>query len=52
MSPVEALRELDSLYKVYRRDEKKNFKVSRLVALTKKQEKILRTIDEMLMALV
>ncbi len=52
MSPVEALRELDSLYKVYRRDEKKNFKVSRLVALTKKQEKILRTIDEILMALV
>jgi transposase len=52
MSPVEALRELDSLYKVYMRDEKKNFKVSRLVALTKKQEKILRTIDEMLMALV
>ncbi len=34
MSPVEALRELDSLYKVYLRDEKKNFKVSRLVALT------------------
>jgi transposase len=52
MSPVEALRELDSLYKVYMRDEKKNFKVSRLVALTKKQEKILRTIDEMLMAVV
>jgi transposase len=48
MSPVEALRELDSLYKVYMRDPKKGFKLSRMVALSKKQEKILRTIDKRL----
>ena len=48
MSPVEALRELDSLYKVYMRDTKKGFKLSRMVVLSKKQEKILRTIDKRL----
>ena len=47
-SPVEALRELDSLYKVYMRDSKKGFKLARMVALSKKQEKILRTIDKRL----
>lgn len=46
VSPVEALRELESLYKVYLRDPKKGFKLGRLVALSKKQEKILRTIDK------
>jgi transposase len=48
ISPVEALRELDSLYKVYIRDSKKGFKLARMVALSKKQEKILRTIDKRL----
>jgi transposase len=48
MSPVEALRELDSLYKVYMRDKKKGFKLTRMVALSKKQEKILRVIDKRL----
>jgi len=48
ISPVEALRELESVYKVYMRDPKKGFKVARLVALSKKQEKILRTIDKRL----
>ena len=43
ISPVEALRELESLYKVYMRDSKKGFKLSRLVALSKKQEKLLKT---------
>jgi transposase len=50
LSPVEALRELDSLYKVYLRDTNKGFKVSRLVALSKKQERILRAVDRRLLA--
>ncbi len=41
----EALLELDSMYKVYLRDEKKGFKVSRVVTLTKKQEDILKAVD-------
>jgi transposase len=49
LSALEALRELDSLYKVYLRDSKKGFQLSRLVALSKKQEKILRTIDRSLL---
>jgi transposase len=49
MSPIKALRELDSLYKVYIRDTKKNFALSRTVALTKVQEKILKTIDKELL---
>ncbi len=48
-SPVQALRELDSLYRVYMRDTEKGFKTSRLVALTKKQEKILRCVDKKLL---
>lgn len=48
LSPVSALRELDSLYRVYIRDAKKNFKVSKFVALNKNQEKIIRTIDKKL----
>lgn len=43
-----ALNELDSLYRVYLRDPKSGFKVGRLVALTKLQEKILRTVDKRL----
>ena len=41
----EALLELDSMYKVYLRDDKKGFKVSRVVTLTKKQEAILKAVD-------
>lgn len=52
MSPVEALRELESFYKVYMRDSKKGFKLTRLVALSKKQEKILKTIDKHLIPAV
>jgi transposase len=48
ISPIEALKELDSLYRVYIRDAKKGFKMSRMVALTKKQEAILRCIDKKL----
>ncbi len=52
ISPVEALRELESLYKVYLRDRKKGFKLTRVVALSKKQEKILKTIDKRLIPTV
>jgi transposase len=45
----EALIELESLYKVYLRDPKKNLQLSRTVALTKKQESIMKTVDRKLM---
>jgi len=44
-----ALRELDSMYKVYLRDAKHVFRLSRVVALTKKQETILKAIDRRLL---
>jgi len=43
-----ALLELETMYKVYLRDAKKGFQLSRVVNLTKKQELILKTIDKML----
>lgn len=46
MSFQAALNELDGLYRIYLRDPKKGFRIDRLVALTKKQEKILRAIDK------
>lgn len=52
LTPEESLRELDSLYKVYLRDSKKGFQLSRVVALTKQQELILKTIDKSLLPLV
>jgi transposase len=45
-----ALLELGTMYKVYLRDTKRVFKISRVVALTKKQETILKTIDRKLLA--
>lgn len=48
LSPVKALQELDTLYKVYMSDSKKGFEVSRVVALNKMQEKILKTVDKKL----
>ena len=48
-SPVAALKELDTLYKVYLKDAKKEFKLQRVVALNKNQEKILRAIDKKLL---
>ena len=45
----EALMELESLYKVYLRDPKKEFQFSRTVALTKKQESIMKAVDRKLM---
>jgi transposase len=52
MSPTECLEELDSLYRVYIRDERKGFKLAKTVALSKKQEEILKTIDKKLLASV
>jgi len=46
ISEQSALRELDGLYRVYLRDPQNGFKMSRLVALTRTQEKILRAIDK------
>jgi transposase len=45
VSPEEALRELSTMYKVYMKDTKKQFKISRIVTLTKKQEEILKCIN-------
>jgi len=44
-----ALLELGTMYKVYLRDAKKGFQLSRVVNLTKKQELILKTIDKALL---
>ncbi|MEW5818210.1 MAG: IS1634 family transposase [Spirochaetota bacterium] len=52
ISPVEALMELDSMYKVYMHDEKKGFKITRVVTLTKRQENILKAVDPRLLKLV
>src|SRR3989338_3898129 len=49
MSPTEALSQIDTMYKVYLRDAKKNFSLSKTVTLTKKQELILKTIDKQLL---
>jgi transposase len=45
-----ALLELGTMYKVYLRDTKNRFQLSRVVNLTKKQELILKTIDKALLA--
>ncbi len=44
-----ALLELQTMYKVYLRDSKSRFHLSRVVTLTKKQELILKTIDKSLL---
>ena len=51
MSAEMALRELETMYKVYLKDPKRGFKISRVVTLTKKQEKIIRAVDKKLLAL-
>jgi transposase len=50
MSPTKALKELDTLYKVYLKDKKKNFRVSKIVSFNKTQEKILRAVDKKLLS--
>lgn len=52
ISPVTALRELETMYKVYGKDSKKGFIFSRTVTLTKQQEKILKAIDKTLVSQV
>ena len=51
ISPEQALHELDSMYKVYLRDSKNVFKISRVVSLTKKQELILKSVNKKLLSL-
>src|SRR3990167_8438760 len=50
ISPIEALNELATMYKVYMRDTKKGFEVSRVVTLTRKQENILKAVDKKMLA--
>ncbi len=50
ISSEEALRELGTMYKVYMRDSKNHFKISRTVTLNKKQELILKTISKKLLS--
>lgn len=49
ISPVDALQELSTVYKVYLKDKKKNFELSKTVVLNKKQEKILNLINKKLL---
>jgi len=49
MTAEEALDELSSMYKVYLRDARKNFQLSRVVTLTKKQEVILKRVNKSLL---
>lgn len=49
LSPQRALDELHTMYKVYLRDAKHGFQISRVVTLSKKQEAILKTIDRKLL---
>jgi len=49
ISAPEALKELGTMYRVHMRDERKNFKITKVVALTKRQEKILKAIDPKLL---
>ena len=44
-----ALKELGTMYRVHMRDTRKDFKITKVVALTKKQEKILKAIDSKLL---
>ena len=49
ISPVDTLQELSTVYKVYLKDKKKNFELSKTVVLNKKQEKILNLINKKLL---
>jgi len=48
LPPEKALQQLDTMYKVYMKDSKKKFKISRIVTLTKVQKDILGAIDKKL----
>jgi transposase len=49
ISPEEALDDLETMYKVYLRDAKNVFTLSRVVTLSKKQESILKAVDRTLL---
>ena len=49
ISPTEALNDLETMYKVYLRDPKNAFTLSRVVTLSKKQESILKAVDRTLL---
>lgn len=49
LSATAALEELESMYKVYLKDHRRKLSASRIVALTKKQEEIIRTVDKRLL---
>jgi transposase len=49
ISPQAALDELNTMYKVYLKDSKHGFTISRVVTLTKKQETIIKTINRRLL---
>ena len=49
ITAVSALEELESLYKVYLKDRRRALRAARVVALSKKQEEILRSIDKKLL---
>ena len=48
LSPIKALTELESVYRIYMKDEKRKLKVTRTVALSKVQENILKCVDKKL----
>jgi transposase len=49
ISPVVALKELEGLYRIFLSDPKTGYSLGKLVALTKKQEKILTAVDRKLL---
>lgn len=49
LSATEAMREMESMYKIYMRDKHKGFELDRIVKLSKIQEKILRAVDKSLL---
>ena len=49
MTAVAALEELEDLYKVYIKDQRRMFRASRVVILNKQQEEILRAVDKKLL---
>ncbi len=49
LSVIEALREMETMYKIYMRDRRKGFELDRVVQMSKTQEKILRAVDKSLL---
>lgn len=49
LTPENALQKLETMYRVYMRDSKKNFNITRVVTLSKEQKNILRLINPKLL---